>query len=144
MAHAHGEAPHTAGRTIRSWARFYVFTPLSRWFLTRERRPSAVVIVLLAQWATMTVIGLWHGVTLNFAAWGAWHGLGLFVHKQWSDRTRTWYRSLEERPGHKRAWTVCAWLVTFLYVVLGWVWFALPDVGQSAQVLGRLFGIGWR
>ena len=33
---------------------------------------------------TMLVIGLWHGVTANFVIWGAWHGLGLFIHNRWS------------------------------------------------------------
>jgi len=40
----------------------------------------------------MVVIGLWHGVTVNFVIWGLWHGIALLLHKQWSDRTRKWYR----------------------------------------------------
>ena len=128
--------------TLSSWARFYVFTPLSRWLLRRPARPSPVIIVLLTQLATMVVIGLWHGVTLNFFIWGVWHGLGLFAHKQWSDRTRSWYRRLAERPPLKRAWTGLAWFLTFHYVVLGWVWFLLPDTGQAVVVFGRLFGFG--
>lgn len=126
--------------TLSNWARFYVFTPFSRFLLTRKRKPSPTVSVLLCQMATMTVIGLWHGVTVNFVVWGVWHGVGLFIHKQWTDRTRKWYRELA--PGRKRAWTVFGWFVTFHFVVLGWVWFALPDVAQSARVFGLLFGAG--
>ena len=129
--------------TLSRWARFYVFSPLSRWLLMRERKPSPTLIVLSAQIATMVVIGLWHGVTANFVAWGLWHGVGLFVHKQWSDRTRKWYRSLGDKPWRKRAWTLWAWFLTFQYVVIGWVWFALPDVGQGARTVARLFGMGW-
>jgi D-alanyl-lipoteichoic acid acyltransferase DltB (MBOAT superfamily) len=33
-------------------------------------------------------------------------------------------------------------LVTFNFVALGWVWFALPQVSSSLQVFARLFGIG--
>ena len=84
--------------TLSNWARFYVFSPLSRWLLMRPRKPSPTLIVLAAQLATMVVIGLWHGVTVNFVIWGLWHGLALFVHKQWSDRTRKWYRGLNNRP----------------------------------------------
>jgi alginate O-acetyltransferase complex protein AlgI len=91
----------------------------------------------------MIVIGLWHEVTLNFLIWGVWHGLGLFVHKQWSDRTRGWYRRLGERPMQKRAWTLLSWFLTFHYVVLGWVWFLLPETAQAVKVFGRLFGLGW-
>jgi alginate O-acetyltransferase complex protein AlgI len=127
--------------TLSHWARFYVFSPLSRALLKRKPKPSPMLIVLTTQMATMLVIGLWHGVTLNFAFWGAWHGAALFVHKLWSDRTRTWYRGLNDKPGQKRAWTIFTWVLTFHYVVIGWVWFALPEPGQSVQVIGRLFGV---
>ena len=92
--------------TLSSWARAYVFSPLSRWLLMLKRRPSSTVIVLSTQLATMIVIGLWHGIALNFVLWGTWHGVGLFIHKQWSDRTRKWYRGLKDKPRQKRAWTV--------------------------------------
>jgi len=129
--------------TLSSWARFYVFTPLSRSLLRRKPRPSPTLIVFIAQIATMTTIGLWHGVTWTFFIWGLWHGIGLFIHKQWSDRTRVWYRGLTEKPGQKRAWTLFGWFVTLQFVVLGWVWFLLPDVATAVATLGKLFGIGW-
>ncbi len=127
--------------TLGTWARFYVFTPLSRMLLSRDPKPSSTVIVLTTQIATMTIIGLWHGVTVNFFIWGVWHGLGLFVHKQWSDRTRKWVLSLKGKPLQKRAWTFFGWLLMFHFVVLGWVWFALPEVGQSLRVFAGLFGL---
>jgi alginate O-acetyltransferase complex protein AlgI len=129
--------------TLSNWARFYVFSPLSRWLLMFKRRPSPTVIVLLAQLATMVTIGLWHGVTVNFIIWGLWHGVALFVHKQWSDRTRKWYRALNDRPWRKCAWTALTWFVTFQYVVIGWVWFAMSDTVQAARPLVQLFGFGW-
>jgi alginate O-acetyltransferase complex protein AlgI len=128
--------------TLSNWARFYVFSPVSRFMLTRKRKPSPVVVVLVCQTATMVTIGLWHGVTLNFVIWGLWHGAGLFVHKLWSDRTRKWFISLRDKPDQKRAWTAAGWFITFHYVTLGWVWFALPEVSQSVDVFGKLIGIG--
>ena len=129
--------------TLSNWARFYVFSPLSRWLLTRPHKLSPTLIVLSTQIATMVVIGLWHGVTVNFFIWGLWHGLALFLHKQWSDRTRKLYPRLNGSPWRKRAWTALTWFVTFQYVVIGWVWFALPGTAQAAQTLARLFGTGW-
>jgi hypothetical protein len=32
--------------------------------------------------------------------------------------------------------------MTFHFVVIGWVWFALPTLDQSLRVLGGLLGIG--
>jgi D-alanyl-lipoteichoic acid acyltransferase DltB (MBOAT superfamily) len=129
--------------TLSNWARFYVFSPLSRRLLTRGRRLPAVVVVLLAQLATMAVIGLWHGITWPFLIWGLWHGLGLFAHKLWSDRTRRWYRELSARPARRRGWAFVGWFLTFHFVTLSWVWFALPDVEVVMKTLGRLFGLGW-
>lgn len=128
--------------TLSNWARFYVFSPLSRALLTRKPKPSSTVIVLLAQVAAMVVIGLWHGVALNFLLWGLWHGIGLFVHKQWSDRMRRWYRSLNDKPAQRRVWSVFTWFLTFHYVVLGWIWFALPNVDRSLRTFAILFGGG--
>ncbi len=126
--------------TLSNWARFYVFTPLSRNLMGRPKRPSPAMIVLICQVATMVVIGLWHGITPNFVIWGLWHGVGLWVHKLFTDRTRTFYQGLNERPRLQRAIRVGSTLLTFHYVALGWVWFALPDVTASWHVLARLFG----
>ena len=127
--------------TLSSWARFYLFTPFSRWLLGLERKPPTALIVLSAHLLTMSVIGLWHGVTLNFWLWGVWHALGLFAHKQWSDRTRAWYRGLNQTPRRKQAWTLFTWALTFHYVLLGWVWFALPDLAAALRVFAGLFGL---
>jgi D-alanyl-lipoteichoic acid acyltransferase DltB (MBOAT superfamily) len=129
--------------TLGNWARFYVFSPLSRSLLGRKPRPSPLLVVLVAQVATMLTIGLWHCIALTFVIWGLWHGLGLFAHKVWSDRTRAWFMALQTRPGQRRAWTVAGVLITFHFVALSWVWFAVPDFNLAARVLLRLFGLGW-
>jgi alginate O-acetyltransferase complex protein AlgI len=128
--------------TLSNWVRFYVFSPLSRSLLRRNPRPSPTLIVLLSQLATMIVIGLWHGITINFFIWGVWHGLALFAHKQWSDRTRKWYRGLKDKPWQKRAWTGLTWFLTFQYVVLGWVWFLMPTPRLALETYAKLFGAG--
>jgi alginate O-acetyltransferase complex protein AlgI len=127
--------------TLSTWARFYVFTPLTRVLMTRNPRPSPTLVVLITQMSTMIVIGLWHGIALNFVMWGAWHGLGLFVHKLYSDRTRMFYQGLKEKPALRRVIYWGGILLTFHFVVLGWVWFALPDAALSWHVLLRLFGL---
>lgn len=127
--------------TLSGWVRFYVFSPLSRWLLGREKRPPVPVILLVCHLATMIIIGLWHGITWAFFVWGLWHGTGLFIHKMWSDRTRKWYIRLRQRPRLQRAWTICGVLLTFHFVLLGWVWFALPDFDSALSTLRRLFGL---
>ena len=128
--------------TLSNWVRFYVFSPMSRYLLRRKPRPSPTLIVLSAQLTTMIIIGLWHGVTWNLFIWGVWHGIGLFIHKMWSDRTRRLYRRVQERPIGGRAWALGGWFLTFHFVVLGWVWFVLPEPGMAVSYFGRLVGIG--
>ena len=128
--------------TLSNWARFYLFSPLSRSLLRRKPRPSLILIVLITQLATMILIGLWHGITINFLIWGIWHGLGLFIHKQWADRTRKWSRELKTRPTAYQLWAVFTWFLTFHYVVLGWVWFLSPSFSSAIQTFGRLLGFG--
>lgn len=127
--------------TLSSWVRFYVFFPLSRSLLRLKRRPNPTLVVLIAHLSTMIVIGLWHGITVNFLIWGVWHGLGLFVHKLWSDRTRKHYRQLQQHLFRKRAWMAAGMVLTFHYVALGWVWFSLPDFSTAADVFLKLWGV---
>jgi D-alanyl-lipoteichoic acid acyltransferase DltB (MBOAT superfamily) len=127
--------------TLSNWVRFYIFSPLSRHLLRRKPRPSPILIALITQTTTMIVIGLWHGISLNFFIWGLWHGLGLFIHKQWSDRTRDWHRAAQNRPWLCCLWAVTAWFFTFHYVVLGWVWFLLPNTHLALQTFAQLFSL---
>lgn len=131
--------------TLSNWARFYIFTPLSR-ALLRRRKPdqpsllSPTAIVLVSHLSTMIVIGLWHGITWTFFIWGVWHATGLFIHKQWTDRTRKWYRELQAKPWPRRAWALTGWSMTFIFVMLSWVWFLMPTPDSALKTFAGLFG----
>ncbi len=127
--------------TLSNWARFYIYSPVSRALLRRKPKPPNLLIILICNVLTMGVIGLWHGITLPFAIWGLWHAAGLTLHKLWSDRTRSWYRALQPDIRRRRLWYAAGVLLTFHFVLLGWVWFALPDFQQAASVFLRLFGL---
>jgi len=85
----------------------------------------------------MMLIGLWHGMTVNFVLWGAWHGLGLFVHNRWSELTRARFAALT--AGTQRLLNAGGTLLTFNFVALGWIFFALPDPATSFHFLKVLF-----
>ena len=119
--------------TLAQWFRAYYFNPLTRWL--RGRGSSAAAIILVGQFSTMVLIGLWHGITWNFLIWGMWHGLGLFLHNRWVAFTKT--RSQIPNPQIAQ---IGGTLVTFHFVALGWVWFALPEPEQSLYVLQTLLG----
>ena len=58
--------------TLGDWLRENVFIPLGG-LRAEGVRLSAIVL------GTMLVVGLWHGFTLVFLAWGAYHGLFLLI-----------------------------------------------------------------
>jgi D-alanyl-lipoteichoic acid acyltransferase DltB (MBOAT superfamily) len=99
------------------------------------------LIIFIGQMSTFILIGLWHGITWNFAIWGAWHGLGLFIHNRWTNAIRSKVSGLESRPGLKRFVGAGSTFLTFNYVSLGWVWFVLSSPQQSWNTLLRLFGM---
>ncbi len=124
--------------TLTQWFRGYFFNPFTR-ALRQSKRPLPIwAVILLTQLATMILIGLWHGITWNFVAWGAWHGLGLFINNRWTEWVRPRLARVNERPAASKALMVLSTLFTFVFVTLGWVWFALP-LDQAILVFGRLF-----
>ncbi len=125
--------------TLTNWFRAYYFNPLTR-ALRRKRSLPPVQIMLLGQVTTMLLIGLWHGVTLNFVLWGLWHGLGTFAQNRYSGWAQPRLAGMTDRPRLSAALNAGSVLLTFHFVALGWVWFALPSVGLSWQVFLRLFG----
>jgi len=126
--------------TLAGWFRAYFFNPVTRALRTSRRRLPVPLVIFIGQMSTMVLIGLWHGVTWNFALWGAWHGLGLFVHNRWTEFLRTRPRGAARSPRLARVVNAVGVLATFHFVTLGWVWFALPSAGLSWQVFLRLFG----
>ncbi|OGO37929.1 MAG: hypothetical protein A2W35_07980, partial [Chloroflexi bacterium RBG_16_57_11] len=126
--------------TLAQWFRTYVFNPLTRSLRMQPRKLPAWMIIFLGQVSTMALIGLWHGITWNFLIWGLWHGLGLFVHNRWSEWSRLRFDPLVERSFARAAMSWGSWLMTFLFVALGWVWFATPDPALAWMVFRRLFG----
>jgi alginate O-acetyltransferase complex protein AlgI len=128
--------------TLTLWFRAYFFNPLARSLRSGQMKLPVWAVILVTQVLTMLLIGLWHGITANFAFWGLWHGAGLFVQNRWSawvaPRLRLY---LAEQPQLQGVLAAGGVLLTFHYVTLGWVWFALPDPAAALDVLRRLIGL---
>lgn len=124
--------------TLTQWIRAYFFNPFNRWIRGYKALPTWTMI-LAGQVATMLLIGLWHGITDNFILWGLWHGLGLFLQNRWSDLAKTRFNSLN--PRLQSTLQVGSVLLTFHFVTLGWVFFALSDSSLSWKVFMKLFNL---
>lgn len=127
--------------TLTQWFRSYFFNPVTRFLRTRKRPLPFPLILLLTQTATMLLIGLWHGITWNFALWGLWHGLGLFVQNRWTESTRRLLPDLGAGSVSRGVFHALGVALTFVYFSLGIVFFALSTPQMSVQALLKLFGI---
>ena len=127
--------------TLTQWLRAYFFNPATRWLRSWKKPMPAPVMIALTQIATMLLIGFWHGVTWNFALWGLWHGVGLFIHNRWSDMTKVRAAAWATTPSRKTILNVSGIIITFNFVALGWIFFALSSTSTSMQVFLKLFGL---
>jgi len=75
----------------------------------------------------MLLGGLWHGAAFTFILWGVWHG-GILV--------------VERLTGYDKKAESYWWSLPlcFVAVVLGWVMFRAPNVGQAFQMYAGMFG----
>ena len=127
--------------TLTQWFRAYFFNPLTRFMRSRKKSIPTFAIILLTQVSTMVLIGLWHGITWNFIFWGIWHGIGIFLQNRWTN----WIKSIPPQnfmsnPIIQILVNASSMLLTFCFVSLGWIWFALPETNQGIGVFIRLFG----
>ena len=124
--------------TLTQWIRSYFFNPFNRWLRGFRSMPPWTML-LIGQLSTMLLIGLWHGITVNFVLWGLWHGFGLFVQNRWSDFAKRRFHITDTRQ--QTALKLGGIFLTFNFVALGWVFFALTGPGLSWMVFRKLFGM---
>jgi alginate O-acetyltransferase complex protein AlgI len=114
--------------SLTSWFTEYVFIPLggSRVSVGRTIRNTMVV---------MALTGLWHGAALHFMVWGLYHGCGLIILRIYNKSVGS---KLPVSWQDSRILTAASILLTFHFVVIGWVFFAV-DFSQSLYVIRKMF-----
>ena len=126
--------------TLTQWFRAYFFNPLQRWLRSTRAPIPTWLLILGLQLSTMMLIGLWHGILLNFVLWGAWHGFGLFVHIRWREAMSARVSAWANTPLRANILSVVGTLLTFHYVAVGWVFFVLP-ADQIPSAIRLLLGL---
>jgi len=128
------DSPYKADSLTDFWRRWhislstclrdYLYVPLGG---NRKGRARTYVNLMLV----MLLGGLWHGASWNFVIWGGLHGAGLALER--ADRRTGYFARL---PRAVRVAT------TFLFVLVGWVFFRAPDLRSALDYLGAMFGGG--
>lgn len=108
--------------SLSRWFRDYVYIPLggNRGGTLATYRNLLVIFVLC---------GFWHGADWTFLVWGPYHGALLVV-----ERLLGWDRPPETAPAALARRTV-----TFLLVVVGWVFFRAESMTEAGEVLRAMF-----
>ncbi len=121
--------------TLSGWLRDYLYISLGG---NRKGRGRTYVNLML----TMLLGGLWHGASWNFVVWGGLHGVALAVHK--------FYMGLrgENAPAPGLPRKIVSWAVTYVFVLVTWVFFRAQNFSTAWTYLQKLAfanarGIEW-
>ncbi|HSY57318.1 MAG TPA: MBOAT family protein [Bradyrhizobium sp.] len=128
-------SPYKAASIIDFWRRWhmslsqflrdYLYIPLGG-----NRHGALLRYVNLM--ITMLLGGLWHGAAWTFVAWGALHGVYLCINHAWINYGPPIPRLLA-RPAR-----IVAFLLTFLAVVIAWVFFRADSLTSALFVLSKM------
>lgn len=107
--------------SLSSWFKEYVYIPLggNRKGLSRQLINISIVWILT---------GLWHGASWNFVMWGLYYGIILIIEKLGL------LKLLDKCPA------IICHIYSLIVIVIGWVIFAVEDLGDAACYIGMMFG----
>lgn len=113
--------------SFSNWLRDYLYFSLpglrSRW----------KIFAYLNLVVTMAIGGLWHGASWTFLIWGVWHGCGLAAQR--------WWQALRGKaaPSEHPAARIGRALVTFHFVLIGWVFFRASSAATARDIFAQMF-----
>ena len=109
--------------SLSTWLREYLYIPLGGNKKGGVRTAINLAIVMLLG-------GLWHGASWNFVIWGGIHGVLLGSE-----------RLLGKRPFYFGLPKVLRVVVTFIFVLIAWVFFRAETFSLALSYLGSMFGL---
>ena len=109
--------------SLGTWFREYVYIPLGG---NRVETKKAIRNIFIVWFLT----GFWHGAAWNFIFWGLYYGILLLLEKY------VLRDVLERLPG------IVKHIYTLFFVMIGWVLFFSPGMGDALRYIGTMFGIG--
>lgn len=106
--------------TLGAFMRDYLYIPLGGNRVSTGR-------MYINLWLVFLLSGLWHGASWNFVIWGAYHGVFLIL-------DRLFLQRFLDRIG-----AMPATLLTFVLVMIGWVFFRIESLDAALSFCGALF-----
>jgi D-alanyl-lipoteichoic acid acyltransferase DltB (MBOAT superfamily) len=134
-------SPYQATNIIEFWRRWHI--TLSRFLrdylyigLGGNRRGTTRRYINLM--ITMLLGGLWHGANWTFVIWGGLHGCYLMINHAWLAASRKSAAVAGFRGS--RVGAGFGWALTFLAVVVAWVFFRAPSLDVAFTILKGMIG----
>jgi alginate O-acetyltransferase complex protein AlgI len=109
--------------SLSTWLREYLYIPLGGNRKGEMRTAMNLAIVMLLG-------GLWHGASWNFVAWGGLHGILLGSE-----------RLFGRRPLYYKLPRVCKIALTFILVLIAWVFFRAETFPGALSYARSMFGL---
>lgn len=106
--------------TLSRWMRDYLYIPLGGNRVSTGRLYVNLCVVFL-------ISGFWHGAAWTFVFWGAFHGFFLILDRLFLIKTM------------QRFGKIPSILITYLVVLIGWVFFRSPDFSYALDYIVRMF-----
>ena len=115
--------------TLSRFLRDYLYFPLGGNKLGQVKRYRNLLI-------TMMLGGLWHGAGWTFVLWGFLHGMYLVIN-------HAWHKVLNQIgwSGDGRLTSTLAVLLTFLAVMVAWVFFRAESLDGALNIIHGLVGL---
>ena len=134
-------SPYRALSIVEFWRRWHI--TLSRFLRDylyislggNRQGPSRRYVNLML---TMILGGLWHGAGWTFVVWGALHGAFLVANHAWHALVSGLRLAL---PIPKYLSATLSWLITFLAVVVAWVFFRAESFAAALAMLEGMAGL---
>jgi len=107
--------------SLGRWMKNYLYIPLG------GNRVDSKLRLYFNLWLVFLVSGLWHGASWNFVIWGAYHGTFLALE-------RAFFLKVTAKIGK-----LFRTILTFLIVVVGWVFFRVEKFHDAIDYIKRMF-----
>jgi D-alanyl-lipoteichoic acid acyltransferase DltB (MBOAT superfamily) len=128
--------PYISRNPTEFWRRWHI--TLSQWlrdylYIALGGNRNGAVRTYGNLMTTMVLGGLWHGANWTFVVWGALHGVYLIGHRLLNDALRR--IGAREGSGFDRALSALGLPLTFVLVLVTWVFFRAGSFGDAWVVL---------
>ena len=112
--------------TLTNFITTYIYTPIIRSYKKLNFHKAMLATVI-----TFLIAGLWHGASWMFVIFGGLNGVGIAVNHYWQKKLRKKLRKKLKFKLNKHF----AWLITFLYVNLTFIFFRALNLEAAYKVL---------